>query len=53
MRLLLLPWSTTCACVTKSSGTNGAGTDTTLPEPDGPIITPVARLVDPVTKKKI
>ena len=36
--------------MTKSSGTNGAGTDTTLPELEAPMITPVARLVEPVGK---
>lgn len=51
MRLRLLPWSTTWACVTRSSGTNGAGTDTTRPDPEAPIITPVARLVEPAQTK--
>lgn len=37
--------------MTRSSGTNGAGTETTRPEPDAPIITPVARLVDPMNGK--
>lgn len=45
---LLFPCKTTCACVTNSSGTKGAGTATNeRPDDPPPIITPVLLELEP------